>query len=462
MNYHEFLDRKAIAHIPEGFKVDPRSLNQNLFPFQKLVVSRMLELGSSAGFLSTGLGKSIQQLAWSDAIAQKTDGRVLILAPLAVAKQTEAEAKKFGINVKYCSSMSDVDSTGIFITNYEKLHKFEPRFEAIACDESSVIKDSASQTFESIRDFCKSIRYKSMWTATPAPNDPIEIGCHAEVLGIMSKVEMLSTFFVHDGGRTSDWRLRGWAKDRFYEWLASWAIAIQKPSDLGDFDDTGYNLPALNKVIHLTDGKLEPKEGELIVAPAIDLSTQRQAKRLSLEDRCQLAAAIAEETKEQYLIFCTLNDESSLIHKLIFDSVEVTGSDSPEFKEDSFLKFASGDIRVLISKPRICGYGMNFQSCRNVIFAGIDHSWEQYYQAVRRVWRFGQKREVNCHTILSEHEYPILQNLDHKQKQADEMIGQLVKCVQKKADYSTVRSHQVEYNPQVNMAVPNWLEGEVA
>lgn len=423
MQYDDFLAAKAKSVTPSGFDIAESALNPALFDFQQAIVRWALKKGKAAMFLDTGLGKTIQQSEWAHQVVQHTGGNVLIAAPLCVSQQTVEEAAKFGIDVRYVRDQSQVQP-GISITNYEMLKHFDPaQFVGVVLDESSILKDHTSKTRQMIIEMFSRTPYRLSCTATPSPNDFMELGNQAEFLGVMSAVEMLAMYFVHDGGETSKWRLKGHGKTRFWEWMASWAICIKNPSDLG-FDGSAYVLPALNIHEHVIEAPVV--EGQLFAGVAQTLSERRHAKRQSMDDRVRQVADMVNASDEEWIVWCHLNDESSALAKAIPDAVEVYGSLDPDEKERRIMQFTHGEARVLISKPSISGFGMNWQHCRNQAFVGLDDSFESYYQAVRRCYRFGQKREVNVHLVSSEAEGAIKANLERKQQQSDDMSSAMV------------------------------------
>lgn len=423
MQYEDFLATKAKSVTPSGFDIAESALNPALFDFQRAIARWALKKGKAAMFLDTGLGKTIQQCEWAHQVVQHTGGNVLIAAPLCVSQQTVEEAAKFGIEVRYVRDQSQVQP-GISITNYEMLKHFDPaQFVGVVLDESSILKDHTSKTRQMIIEMFSRTPYRLSCTATPSPNDFMELGNQAEFLGVMSAVEMLAMYFVHDGGETSKWRLKGHGKTRFWEWMASWAICIKNPSDLG-FDGSAYVLPALNIHEHVIE--VPVVDGQLFAGVAQTLSERRHAKRQSMDDRVQQVADMVNASDEEWIVWCHLNDESSALAKAIPDAVEVYGSLDPDEKERRIMAFTHGEARVLISKPSISGFGMNWQHCRNQAFVGLDDSFESYYQAVRRCYRFGQQREVNVHLVSSEAEGAIKANLERKQQQSDDMSSAMV------------------------------------
>lgn len=423
MQYEDFLAAKAKSVTPSGFDINATELNPALFDFQRAIVRWALKKGKAAMFLDTGLGKTIQQCEWAHQVCQYTGGNVLIAAPLCVSQQTVEEAAKFGIEVCYVRDQSQMQP-GISITNYEMLKHFDPaQFVGVVLDESSILKDHTSKTRQMIIDMFSRTPYRLSCTATPSPNDFMELGNQAEFLGVMSAVEMLAMYFVHDGGETSKWRLKGHGKTRFWEWMASWAICIKSPTDLG-FDGSAYVLPQLAVHEHMIES--EAVDGQLFAGVAQTLSERRQAKRNSMEDRVARVAEMVNASDEEWIVWCHLNDESSMLAKAIPDAVEVYGSLDAEEKERRIMAFTHGDARVLVTKPSISGFGMNWQHCRNQAFVGLDDSFESYYQAVRRCYRFGQQREVNVHLVCSQAEGAVKANLERKQQQADEMTSSMV------------------------------------
>lgn len=425
MKYQDFLKSKQITVKPCGIEVDKSKINPKLFDFQKDIVAWALKKGRAAVFADCGLGKGFIQLEWARHIYEHTQGNILILAPLAVSCQTVREGQKLGIEVNACKSQDDV-IRGLNITNYEKLHKFNPdKFEGIVLDESSILKSYTSKTRNQIINYFQKTPYRLACTATPAPNDYMELGNHSEFLGVMTRGEMLGMFFVHDGGKTSQWRLKGHAESEFWKWVSSWAVMLRKPSDLG-YDDDKFILPPLN--IHERVVKLKHKPTEtLFHVKAESLMERRRARRESIEDRVNVAAEIVNNSNETWLVWCDLNKESELLTKAIDGAVEIKGSHSSDYKEQKMLEFTEGKIRVLVTKPSIAGFGMNWQHCSNVVFVGLSDSYEQYYQAVRRSWRFGQENEVDVYIITAETEGNVVENIKRKERDAIRMAEEMVK-----------------------------------
>jgi superfamily II DNA or RNA helicase len=454
MTYEEFLKSKQITINPSGF--DCELLNAYPFDFQRDICKWNLKKGKSADFLDTGLGKSLIQLIWADEVCRYTGSKVLILAPLAVSKQTIREGQKFGIKVNACRSHIDT-AQGINITNYEMLHHFDiNEFAGIALDESSIIKSFSGKTTQQILDLFRFTEYKLACTATPAPNDYEELGNHAEFLGIMSRSEMLATFFVHDSGDTAKWRLKGHAEIEFWKWIASWAMVVKNPEDLG-YDGSKYKLPKLNIKTHFVESP--NNENMFIVLPAQTLDERRQARKESLQDRVNKTVELTQGTNN-CLVWCDYNDESTALTKAINGAVEVKGADTPEHKENAMIGFATGDVKYLVTKPKIAGFGMNWQNCNNMIFCGLSDSYEKFYQAVRRCYRFGQTKEVNVHVVLSEKEESVLENIKRKEAQAQKMSRNMVALTSEilKNEIRNTTRNVIDYNPKQRIEIPLWLK----
>lgn len=452
MNYKEFLNNKRFVLESSGFDIDTSELNPKLFQYEKDVVRWALKKGKACIFSDCGTGKTAMQLEWAQKVHEHTNGMILILAPLAVSEQTKREGEKFGIDVKVCEKQDDCVN-GINITNYEKLDRFVAnKFVGIVLDESSILKSYSGKVRTSIINNFHEVPYKLACTATPAPNDYMELGNHSEFCGVMTRAEMLSMFFVHDGGQTSKWRLKGHAQDVFWQWLATFSVFIDNPKNIG-YDMDGFDLPELNVTEIVVDG-------DMPISETLTLSERRQARKDSLELRCEKASELVNSSDEQWLVWCDLNDESSRLHELINESVEVRGSDKPEHKGKSMLAFSDGKIKALVTKPSIAGFGMNWQNCHNMIFTGLSDSYEQFYQAVRRCWRFGQEYPVNVYIIISAREGCVKENIERKQadflKMQKEMT-ELTKEITKKELRSTCRI-STPYEPKQIMRLPDWEE----
>lgn len=458
MSYEKFIDRKLQLVAPTGISgaVD---LPDSLFPHQKALTSWALKRGRAAIFADTGLGKMRMELAWADAVNKYTGKPVMIHTPLAVAQQIAREAEKIGLRAVVCKEAGDVGE-GINITNYDRLHKFDTSiFGGIVLDESSCIKHSNSKTFAALTEAYRHTQFKLPATATPAPNDWTEIGTHAEFLGICTKAEMLAEYFVHDGGDTSVWRLKGHARTSFWQWVASWGAMIRRPSDLG-FDDGLYNLPPLQIHEHMVDYEL-PLNGMLFAVEAQTLSERRDARRSSMEERVKACADLVNaQASEPFVVWCDLNAEGDALTAAINGAVQISGADDTERKERLLADFAEGRVRVLVSKPSICGWGLNWQHSARMAFVGVTDSYEAYYQAVRRCWRFGQTRDVHVHIFASKAEGSVVANLKRKEKDAGLMASSLAdetkSAVMKEVIGSTRETNA--HAPSKRVSIPSFLE----
>ncbi|MCD9005164.1 hypothetical protein LDO31_02745 [Luteimonas sp. XNQY3] len=448
--YDEFLRAKIHTGADRGFAVS--RLPGFLFDFQAALVKNALARGRSAIFADCGLGKTPMELVWADQVVRHTNGRVLVLTPLAVAGQMEREAEKFQV---------DANRSGrarITLTNYERLHHFDPAdFDGVVCDESSILKSFDGTRRSEITSFMRKVPYRLLATATAAPNDYIELGTSSEALGYLGHMDMLNRFFKNDlnnsatgrmHGKTQKWRFKGHAEQPFWQWVCSWGRAIRRPSDLG-FDDSRFILPELLEREHIVEARTRAV-GELFALPAADLKEQRAERRGTLRERCDRVAALVADTGEPALVWCHLNDEGDLLEQMIPGAVQVSGSDSDEKKEERLLAFANGQARVLVTKPKIGAWGLNFQHCNHVTFFP-SHSFEQYYQSIRRCWRFGQQRPVTVDIVASEGERGVLANLQRKASQADAMFANLVREMQRELSIDSRTSFP---NPEV---IPAWL-----
>lgn len=458
MSYQDFVKRKLSTVTPTGISgsVD---LVGSLFPHQSALTQWALRRGRAAIFADTGLGKMRMELAWADAVNKHTNKPVMIHTPLAVAQQIATEGRRIGLAVNVCRDGADVQG-GINVINYDRLHKIDPSmFGGVVLDESGCIKHAETRAFKALTDAYRDTPFKLPATATPAPNDWTELGTHAEFLGICTKAEMLAEFFMHDGGETSVWRLKGHARQVFWRWVSSWGAMIRKPSDLG-FDDGAYNLPALHLHEHQVSFEM-PLNGMLFATDAQTLSERREARRKSMEDRvAECAAMVNGEQSEPWVVWCDLNAEGDALAKAIPGSVQIAGADSVEVKEQRLQDFAEGRTRVLISKPSICGWGLNWQHAARMAFVGVTDSYEAYYQAVRRCWRFGQSREVHVHIFASKAEGAIVSNLKRKEREAGEMADSL-SAETREAVLSEVigqRRDTNEHNAGQRVAVPSFLK----
>ncbi|MBP0438439.1 helicase [Tianweitania sediminis] len=457
--YQDFLASKAIVDPPSGLDRIPQ-LPSFLFPHQGDIVRWGLRRGRAAVFAGTGLGKTLIELAWGQAVAEATGGMVLLFAPLAVSAQILREAARFGIPARLVRSQHECRA-GINVTNYQKLDRFElAAFVAVILDESSILKshDGHYRT-RLIRD-CAVVPFRLAATATPAPNDFTELGNHAEFLGVLSQTDMLATYFVHDSSDTRVWKLKGHAEDVFWRWMASWAVMLRRPSDLG-YPDDGYLLPPLTRREHPVHVEWGPDiEGQFsFLAPIAKTMKERlHARRDSLEERVSKAASLTPHD-EPYVWWCNLNAESEGLAAAIPGAVEVRGSDTDDEKERKVVAFSEGRIRVLVTKPTICGFGMNWQHCSRTGFVGLTDSFEQIYQSIRRFWRFGQTREVIADFVFAETEGAVLANLARKEADADRMAAAMVRHM---ADLSAAEVRGttrtiLPYNPAQPIMLPSWM-----
>ncbi len=453
-DYEKYLQNKTIKIEPVGF--DVKNINNKLFDFQRDITKWALRRGRACLFEQCGLGKTPQQLVWADNVRSKGD--VLILAPLAVASQTVKEGKKFGIDLEY-SRTGEKSKTGITITNYEMMSHFNPvDYVGIVLDESSILKSYTGKfRTEIINSFSKT-PYRLACTATPSPNDLMELGNHSEFMGAMSRTEMLSMFFVHDGGETQKWRLKGHAKDDFWKWVCSWAVMINRPSDLG-YDDGKFELPRLTMHEIVVDVDNSTAKETLFHLDAQTLQERLRARKNSLKERCERAAEIANSFNEPCLIWCDRNDESHLLSKIINDSKEIKGSDDWQYKEKTMLGFTDGTVKRLVTKPSIAGFGMNWQHCCKVLFVGLSDSYEQFYQSLRRVWRFLQKNPVDCFVIISRTEGAVLANIKRKEAQAATMQRGMLQFMHtyNEENIRGLERNITHYLPQEKMETPKWL-----
>ena len=458
MKYSEFLDYKTNLGSNHGFK--PTYIPDWLFPFQKDMTIWAIEKGRAAHFADTGLGKTPMQLVWSQNVIEHTNKPVLILTPLAVSSQTLREAKKFDIEA-YRSREGKIEKGNvIYVTNYERLHYFNSDdFGGVVCDESSILKNFKGKTKSDVTRFMRKMPYRLLATATASPNDFIELGTSSEALGYMGFVDMLGKFFKNDQNTTSwgggskgrygqpNWRFKGYADEHFWRWVVSWSRAIRKPSDMG-YSDAGYILPPMIEREHMIKAT-NPRPGELFDVPAYTFHEQRVERRITIQDRCELAAELLTHNKP-CVAWAHLNDEADLLEKLIPGAKQVKGSQTEEVKEEILKAFADGEIRALVTKPKITGFGLNWQHAHHMTFFP-SHSFEQYYQGIRRMYRYGQKEQVIIDTITSEGEKGIVVNLQRKAEQANRMFSELVRLMQNELKIEKKNDHIK------TMEVPQWL-----
>ena len=452
LQYEQFIENKIAVSIESGFDVNRNTLNKKLFDYQKDIVRWSLKKGRSAIFADCGLGKTLMQLEFAQQIINRMGGKVLIIAPLAVTGQTKLEGQEFGYDVNSCESQEDVID-GINITNYEKLDRFVGnKFVGVVLDESSILKSFTGKIRDNIINTFRNTPYKLACTATPSPNDYMELGNHSEFLGVMTRTEMLSMYFIHDSGETSKWRLKGHAEDVFWEWMSSWAVVLDNPRNLG-YDIQGFDLPKLNIHQIIVDG-------DSVITEKQTLTQRRQSRKDSLELRCKVASELVNESDEQWLVWCDLNAESEMLHRMINESYEIKGSDKAKYKTETMINFSDGSVKCLVTKPKIAGFGMNWQQCHNMIFVGLSDSYEAYYQAVRRCWRFGQTHEVNVYIIISAKEGAVKENIERKEVDAENMKRQMLALTKEITKKNLERTTRImtAYEPSVRMRLPNWEE----
>lgn len=444
MKYTEFLQSKRIISLPSGFDIDKSKINPLLFDYQRDIVKWALARGKAALFTATGTGKTFMQAEWAKHVCEYTGGNILILAPLAVAQQTVIEAAKIGVKITHCRKREDVQP-GINITNYEQLHKFENiPFSGIVLDESSILKSFNGKVRKQLTEFSANIPYRLACTATPAPNDLIEIINHAEYLGVMSGKEIIALYFKQDGNTTHAWRLKRHAVRDFYRWLASWAVALRRPSDLG-YSNDGFDRPPVNWQQIIVELESAPSD-RLFHIEASTMSERLQARRDSISERVGRCAELINNSDPElaWVVWCNLNDESKALTQAINGAVEITGSESAESKERKLIEFSNGTIKRLVTKPSIAGYGLNWQHCYNTAYVGLSDSFEDLHQSISRFDRYGQTKQVNAYVITAETEGNVVSNINRKRRQFEEMMDGLVnemagmqldRCFRNEMDY---------------------------
>lgn len=461
--YQEFLARKRIVDPMTGIAATV-DLPTVLKPHQNDIVRWALRRGRAAIFAGTGLGKTLMELTWSEKVSAFTGKPTMIFAPLAVAEQHITEADKFGINANLVSFHPD-EGWGVNVSNYQKMEHFElSKFGGVVLDESSILKSTDGKYRNRLIEECSTIPFRLAATATPAPNDFMELGNHAEFLSVMSYTDMLATFFAHDGGETQKWRLKGHAETEFWKWMASWSVMLRKPSDLG-YDNEGYDLPPLTYHQHTVDVEYAPslETGLLFPMEARTMQERISARKDSVGERVALAASLTPNDRP-FVWWCNLNSEADALTKAVDGAVNLSGSDKDDDKRRKLVDFSNGKIRVLITKPSIAGFGMNWQHCADTGFVGLNDSFEQIFQAVRRFWRFGQTKPVNVHFIAAETEGAVVANLRRKEADAERMAAAMVMHM---ADLSSeaVRGavrERPDYAPSIPMTIPEWLTGVAA
>jgi superfamily II DNA or RNA helicase len=456
-DYYAFLARKKRSAEMAGLQSVP-ALNPSMFGYQSDVTDYLLRAGRGAAFLDTGMGKSFISLEWGRVIMEHTNKPVLMLAPLAVGPQHEREAARFGIQAKYIRSPDEITGTGIWISNYERLHLFEPSmFGGLILDESSIVKNFTGKTSRALIAFGESVPYRLAATATPAPNDHMELGQHSAFLGAMASNEMLARWFTADQSEMGKYRLKKYGVSDFWSWVASWARMASRPSDLGHSDD-GFLLPKLNQDLHyvevdLTEGR---RDGELFRSVDTSATQIHQEKRRTAGARSdRVAELVAAESGEAWVIWCDTDYEADALTARIPDAVEVRGSMSLEMKEERLNAFSAGEVRHLITKPSVAGFGLNWQHCARSAFVGLSFSYEAYYQAIRRLWRFGQQRPVDVHITLAETEGVIWHTIQRKARDHELMKREMNAAMRRAIQESEVK---ISYRPTVAARLPEWLQ----
>lgn len=456
MSYEAFLARKLVRPLPAGL-TDVPPLHPALFPFQREAVTYLLRVGRGAAFLDTGLGKTLCQLEWARVVAEHTGRPVLILAPLAVAAQTVREGARFGVAVQRAQRQGDVTSARIVVTNYERLDDFDPAaFGGVVLDESSILKAFMGATKRALCERFAQTPFRLACTATPAPNDFMEIGNHSAFLGVMPANEMLSRWFINDSMNFGTYRLKGHAERDFWRWVASWAVCVSRPSDLDDSDD-GFTLPPLDVRRHVVKADLVTDRGDaLFRQPEMSATSLHREKRLTIAARAAcIAELVAAEPAEPWLLWCDTDYEADALRAAIPDAVEVRGSEPVERKEAKLLSFVDGAARVLITKPKIAGWGLNFQHCARIGFVGLSFSYEAYYQAIRRCWRFGQRRPVMVHIVMADTEHGIWSVIQRKIDQHEQMKAAM--CRENFKRLAVAHGIKHHYHPTRTASLPAWM-----
>ncbi len=455
MTYQEFLQSKRVLAEPCGFQIDPATINPMLFDWQRDILIWDLERGKAANFMHTGTGKGPIQMEWCRHVSLHTGMPTMILAPLAVSQQFEREAAKFHIPITVAEDQSEV-RPGVNVTNYERIHHFDLEgFAGVALDESSCIKDWASKTTKDLISRLAKTPYKLCSSATPSPNDHVELGTHAELLDVMTRSQMLAMFFEHDGGETAKWQLKGHGKRPFWQFISSWAVCLKTPSDLG-YSDDGYKLPPLHMHEHIVpvDHSVNT-DGMLFRCPDLSATGLHKELRLTADARGKKVGQLVRKKKHSpWLLWVNTDYEAAAVRKYVPEAVEVKGSDSPAKKKDALNAFSKGDIEILLSKTSICGFGMNWQHCGDMTFFG-GYSFEQFFQGVRRCWRFGRKGPVNAHMVIAETEGPVLASMKRKERQYEELQSEMNAAMRE--EQLAARHKKTRYEHETEMEVPAWL-----
>jgi hypothetical protein len=454
--YDTFLKGKRALAPSCGFDVSESAISSTLFPFQRDIVRFNLERGKSATFAHTGLGKGPIQMEWCAHMSELAKGNTLISAPLAVAQQFMREARKFGYDLTLCKSQEDV-RTGINVTNYDRLDRFNlDSFVGVALDESSCLKDWNSKTAKSLIARMAKTPYKLCSSATPSPNDHAELGTHSELLDVMRRPQMLSMFFEHDGGETSKWVLKGHGKKPFFRFVASWAVCLKKPSDLG-YPDDGFDLLPLNIHEHIVpvDHSVNT-EGMLFRCPDLSATGLHKEMRLTCDARARKVAELVRSLPDEpWIIWCNTDYEAAAVRSALPEVVEVRGPEKPEAKEQKLEAFSLGNIKWLLTKPSVAGFGMNWQHCANMAFVGLSYSFEAIFQAIRRCWRYGQTRPVNAHLVIAETEGAVLQAVKRKESQYEELQAEMNEAMREQQ--LLARRVITRYDHEMEMEIPKWL-----
>jgi hypothetical protein len=460
-DYRGLIAAKRIAFVPRGMATIP-SLNPALKDHQRHAVEFALKAGCAALFLDTGLGKTLCALEWGRIVVEHTGRPVLMLAPLAVAAQHEREAVKFGIDAKAVREPDEITTPRVYITNYDRLAKFDAeQFAGVILDESSILKSFHGATTKALIATFKHTPFRLCCTATPAPNDHAELGQHCEFLGVMSQSQMLTRWFIHDSADTGNWRMKGHAVQDFWNWVASWARCVSKPSDLG-FSDEGYDLPALDLKRHIVEadrsldaGAEKDGQARLFRMPDTSATSIHREKRMTTDARADvIAALVAQEPGEAWVVWCDTDYEADALADRIPGAVEVRGSMSPDVKEANLTMFSTGQVRVIITKPSIAGFGLNWQHSARMAFVGLSFSYESFYQAIRRCWRFGQSRPVSVHVACADTEESIWQIVSRKAGDHDAMKAEMTAAMAR-ASHSV--PEQAPYQPAKPLALPQWI-----
>lgn len=466
MNYQDFLSHKLVNARSLGFDVAQSDIHPFLFDWQRDIVRWSLKKGRAALFEECGMGKTLQQLEWSRHVANHTHGKVLILAPLAVAHQTVREGQKIDLRVRYVRSQDEVNASteSVYIANYEMLEHFDNgQWQGLVLDESSILKAFTGKTKRALIQFAEPISYRLCNTATPAPNDHLEFGNHSEFLGIMDSNKMISRWFINDSMHAGDYRLKYHAEKDYWRWMTSWSVCLSKPSDLGEmYPDDGFVMPEpiFHNHIVQVDHTRAFEQGQLFLTDKPSATEMWREKRETLEQRCNLAREIVGDSRDYFILWCDTNAEADELKRLFPDALEVRGSDSIKEKERKLSAFSDGKVKQIITKPDIAGFGLNWQHCSNQIFVGVTYSFEKTYQALRRSWRFGQKHDVNAHLIYAETEGNIKKTLDEKRAKHQEMQRAMTEAQRENGLEGIIpsqRAKMFEYQPNKNMQIPSWL-----